>query len=117
LDDFTEPGTQIIFFVKSFDLRKVQGIPEKAFDEAWFRFQNEETSQTLDYTKIKKMEAQAPEGYEGEGAEGEEAEEDPETGEPISKPRNELITIAGRVYREESTTEEGQFKWIYERWN
>jgi hypothetical protein len=38
LDDFTEPGTQIIFFVKSFDLRKVQGIPEKAFDEAWFRF-------------------------------------------------------------------------------
>jgi hypothetical protein len=49
------------------------------------------------------MEAQAPEGYEGEGAEGEEAEEDPETGEPVSKPRNELITIAGRVYREEST--------------
>ena len=38
LDEFTEPGTQIIFFVKSFDLRKTQGIPEKAFDEAWFRF-------------------------------------------------------------------------------
>jgi hypothetical protein len=71
----------------------------------------------LDYTKIKKIEAQAPEGYEGEGAEGEEAEEDPETGELVSKPRNELITIAGRVYREESMTEPGQFKWIYERWN
>ena len=63
------------------------------------------------------MEAQAPEGYEGEGADGEEPEEDPESGEPVTRARNELITIAGRIYREESHAVEGQFKWIYERWN
>lgn len=38
LDEFQEPGMQIVFFVRSFDLRKVKGLPEKAFDEAWFRF-------------------------------------------------------------------------------
>ena len=25
--------------------------------------------------------------------------------------------MAGRIYREDSQTQEGQFKWIYERWN
>lgn len=60
------------------------------------------------------MEAQAPEGYEGEGADGDEPEEDPESGELVTRARNELITIAGRVYREESGE---NFKWIYERWN
>lgn len=61
------------------------------------------------------MEAMAPEGYEG--GEEPEQEEDPESGEPITRPRNELITIAGRVYREEPAAENGRCKWIYERWN
>jgi hypothetical protein len=38
LDEFTEPGTQIIFFVRSNDLRKATDIRENTFDEAWFRF-------------------------------------------------------------------------------
>jgi hypothetical protein len=43
LDEFTEPGTQIIFFVRSNDLRKATDVHENTFDEAWFRFQNEQT--------------------------------------------------------------------------
>ena len=63
------------------------------------------------------MEQKAPEGYEGEGVEGEEQEEDPEGDNPAAKMRNELITIAGRIYREESTIQNAPCKWIYERWN
>lgn len=63
------------------------------------------------------MEQKAPEGYEGEGGDGGEQEEDPEGGEQAPSFRNELITIAGRVYREESLVEGEGCKWIYERWN
>jgi hypothetical protein len=51
-------------------LRKVTGLNENLYNEAWYRLQNEETSQTLDYTKIKKR--QIPEGYEEETGAGEE---------------------------------------------
>lgn len=86
---------QIIFFVRSFDIRKVKGLPENMFDEAWFRLQNVKTSQTLDYTKINKL--PLPEGFEGEGEDIVD-DEDEENGK---KTRNEVIYIAGRVYRED----------------
>jgi len=47
------------------------------------------------------MEQMAPEGYEGEGVEGDDQDQDPDADNEGPKPRNELITIAGRIYREE----------------
>ncbi len=100
LDEFQEPGIQIIFFVKSFDLRKIKDVPENAFKEAWFRLQNETTGQTIDYTKISNIEI--PEDYDEDGL---VQEDDEEANEVLSaggsKQRNELIFIAGRVYRED----------------
>ncbi len=100
LDEFQEPGIQIIFFVKSFDLRKTKDVPENAFKEAWFRLQNEITGQTIDYTKISNIEI--PEDYDEDGL---VQEDDEEANEVLSaggsKQRNELIFIAGRVYRED----------------
>jgi hypothetical protein len=69
----------------------------------------------LDYTKIKKL--ALPEGFEGEGEEIPD-DEDEENGK---KTRNELIYIAGRVYREDFNSKNRQAhdkpKWIYEKWN
>lgn len=61
LSEFKEPGMQVIFLVRSYDLRSEKDMPEDTYDQAWFRLQNETTSQTLDYTKIKKLEV--PEDY------------------------------------------------------
>ena len=69
-----------------------------------------------------------PEGFEDEAAEG-EAEEGEEEGE--GKKKNEIIYLAGRIFREEppakparagdetpnSQEDEPQPKWIYEKWN
>lgn len=111
LSEFTEPGIQVILLVRSFDLRNEKEIPENAYDEAWFRLQNETTSQTLDYTKVKKLEL--PEDYQ----ETLEANDDEDA---LPNSRNELIFIAGRVYREDFNprTKKAQApKWIYERLN
>merc|ERR1711990_901456 len=89
LDEFKDPSYQIIFLVRSFDLRKEKDLDEGSYKEAWFRLQNETTSQTLDYTKIAKV--AVPEDY----VEG-DVEEPAEDEEP--KKRNELIYLAGRVF-------------------
>lgn len=113
LDEFTEPGTQIIFFVRSNDLRKATDVHENTFDEAWFRFQNEQTGQTIDYTKVKRI--PLPEDFL-EGAADEE-NDDPEAG---PKARNEVIYLVGRIYKEDlhfRTKKPQESKWIYEKWN
>lgn len=70
------------------------------YDDAWYRVQNETTSQTLDYTKIKKV--PLPEGID-EPVDDEDA------------PSKEVIYLAGRVYCE--LNKKGQPVWIYERLN
>lgn len=32
LNEFTDPSTQIIFFVRSYDLSKIKDIPENTYD-------------------------------------------------------------------------------------
>ena len=112
LSEFTEPGTQVLFFVRTNDLRGETDIPPNQFDEAWFRLQNDQTNQTLDYSKISKIEL--PEDY---NEDGEGADED----EDAPKQRNELIYVVGRVYREDVNPRtnriHGSPKWIYEKWD
>jgi len=62
LEDFKDPSIMVLLMVRTFDLRKEKDMPENMYNEAWFRLQNEQTSQTLDYTKVRKL--QIPEGYE-----------------------------------------------------
>lgn len=95
----------ILLTVRTFDLRKETVAPGQ-YDKAWFRLQNEDTNQTLDYANVSKIEL--PEGYSEEGADDEGADEDDAA--DASKPRNELVYIAGRVYKCEG-------KWIYEQYH
>ena len=97
-----KPGRMVLLCVRTFDLRK-HPAQEGEFDRAWYRLNNEETNQSVDYKKIRDIEK--PEGFE-EDAQG---EEDPETGEqPL---RNELVYIAGRLFFD--TNE----RWVYESYN
>lgn len=63
--------------VRTFDTR-LEKIKEGAFDQAWFRLQNEDTNQTLDYTKIGDIDISetgydpAQDAMPEEGEEGEE---------------------------------------------
>lgn len=107
--DFKDSSIQVFLMVRTFDLRKEKDMPENLHDDAWFRLQNEQTSQTLDYTKIKKIDV--PEDY----AEGSPEDESPDLDEEERKSRNELVYLAGRIYCE--TSKSGQHKWIYEKWN
>lgn len=100
-----------MLLVRSFD----QGdddkeIPENAYDDSWFRLVNEFTSQTLDYTKIKTLEV--PEEFD---------ETPPVDEDGVEGPKNELIYISARIYREEIDLRTGKAhatpKWIYERYN
>merc|ERR1712127_247775 len=94
--------------VKTFDLRKERDLPENLHKDAWFRLQNEQTSQTLDYTMLKDL--PDPEDYN----EGNVEEEGPEVDAEERKTRNELVYLAGRIYCEKN--EKGE-KWIHEKWN
>lgn len=109
LSSFQEEGIQIVFLVRSFDLRSQKDIPDNTFDQAWFRLVNESTSQTLDYTKISKM--QVPEGYE----------ESPAADDEEGEARNELLIVAGRIFSEYEDARSGRVysrpKWIYEKYN
>jgi hypothetical protein len=109
LSEFTDPSTMVVFMMKTYDLRKEKDLPENLFNEAWFRLQNETTSQTLDYTKVRKI--AVPDDY----VEGDPADEEAE--DPADrKVRNELIYLAGRLYCEKNE-KTGALKWIYEKWN
>ena len=129
LSDFRDKDTMILLTVRAFDLAGEKVDPAQ-YREAWFRLQNEDTNQSLDYEYVRKV--NLPEGWEeeaeaaGEGEEGEEAGAE----EAGKKPRNELIYLAGRLFREEipegkagadgrgsPRSPRGQHKWVYERWN
>lgn len=96
--------------MRTFDLRKESDLPENMFNEAWTRFQNETTSQTLDYTKLRKI--PLPDEYE----EGDPANEGQDVDPEERKVRNELIYLAGRIYCEVDK-KSGHKKWVYEKWN
>ena len=109
----------ILLTVRSFE-NQGKKPPAGAYREAWFRLQNEDTNQSIDYTYVRKVEL--PEGWEEPGEDaGEEAGS--EAGEEAEqKPKNELIYLAGRIFREDvvvkgNRSPREQTKWVYERWN
>jgi hypothetical protein len=102
LSHMKKAGRMILLTVRTNDLRKAPA-KEGEFDRAWYRLNNDETSQTVDYKMIKSIEK--PEGFEEDVT----AEEDPETG--VVPPRNEIIYIAGRVFMDKNG------RWVYESYN
>jgi hypothetical protein len=101
LNKLSKYGRMILLTVRSTDMR-MKPPKEGEFDRAWYRLNNEDTNQTLDYTKLKSIEK--PEGFE----------EDPpiEEGLDINEvPRNELIYIAGRIFFDTNG------RWVYESYN
>lgn len=128
LSDFKDQHNMMILLTVR--QNEVKGVAPEAFNEAWFRLQNEDTNQSIDYHYIRDV--KKDNGIED--AE-EEVKEEPEDGEE-AEPVKETIFLAGRLYREDIITkiqpsleplEEGQeppepeiivnTKWIYERWN
>jgi hypothetical protein len=91
----------IILTVKTYDIRK-EKTAEGAFDNAWFRLQNEDTNQSLDYVTIKGIDL--PEGYVEEAAV--EVEDEAEAAEP--EERNELTYICGRVWLDQEPKEHAE---------
>jgi hypothetical protein len=111
LTDFSEPDCMILLLVRSFDTRG-EKVADGAFAHSWFRLQNEQTNQTIDYTKIASVEV--PEDYnEGEAP---AADEDDADAEPVK--RNELVYVVGRLYRDEAMEKRKPgAKWVYEKWS
>ena len=73
---------------------------EGEFDRAWFRLVNEDTNQSIDYTKIKTIEK--PEGFD---------EDAPVDEENPDEPRPYLTYIAGRMFLDRNG------RWVYESYN
>ena len=106
LSDFDEKDTMILLTVRAFDLSGEKVDPSH-YREAWFRLQNEDTNQSIDYQYVKKVEI--PEGFEDEAEAAGEAEEGEEAAgeESAKKARNEVIYLAGRLFREEIDSRAG----------
>ncbi len=104
LSQIKDQSVMLLFLVWTNDMRK-ENADLKDFSHAQYRFINEETSQTLDYNSINKIEK--PEGWEEPTAE-EVDEVDDETG--LVKPRRELCYVSGRIFRDQATSD----NWIYE---
>lgn len=101
LQRLAKKGRMVLFTVRGEDLR-AKPPKEGEFANAWFRLNNEETNQTIDYTKLSSIEK--PEGFE----------EDPPLEEGVDigeQPRNEIVYLAGRVYVADSGV------WVYESLN
>ena len=82
LSDFNEKDTMILLTVRANDLSG-EKVDVSQYANAWFRLQNEDTNQSLDYQYVKKVDL--PEGFEEEAQE--EAPEDGEEGEDAKKKR------------------------------
>mmetsp|Transcript_22787 Transcript_22787/g.17221 ORF Transcript_22787/g.17221 Transcript_22787/m.17221 type:complete len:162 (+) Transcript_22787:1497-1982(+) len=101
LSTLTKRDRMVLFTVRGYDLR-AKPPKEGEFDRAWYRLNNEETNQTIDYCKLKSIEK--PDGFE----------EDPPLEEGVDineQPRNELVYIAGRIFFDHSG------RWVYESIN
>jgi len=61
LSTMKKPGTMILLTVRCNDMRKASP-KDGEFDRAWFRINNEETNQAIDYKKIKEIEK--PDGFD-----------------------------------------------------
>ncbi len=112
LEELGEAGSMVLLLVRSFDTRAL-AVPEGAHANSWFRLQNESTNQTIDYTKIASVDL--PDDYaEGELPAAGEDEEEAE--EPA--PRNELVYVAGRLFRDDALEKKKPAagpKWVYEK--
>ena len=51
LSDYEKDGTMILLTVRMHDVKKNAAN----FNEAWFRLQNEDTNQTIDYSYVEKV--------------------------------------------------------------
>ena len=71
------------------------------FESAWFRLQNEDTNQTIDYSYIEKV--KKANGIEDED---DAAAENPESDDEQSK--KETIFLAGRLYRADTVINPNQ---------
>jgi len=101
LSTLAKKDRMVLLTVKTYDMR-MKPPKEGEFDRAWFRLNNEETNQTIDYFKIKGIEK--PDGFE----------EDPPLEEGVDineQPRNEIVYIVGRLFYDESG------RWVYENFN
>ena len=129
LSDFD--GRHNMMILLTVRMNDVKGVNPEEFKEAWYRLQNEDTNQSIDYIKVETV--KADNGIQ----DGEEEEAEPagsENGD--DKGPKETIFLAGRLYREDIITkvepslqsiESGaekpeaetivDTKWIYERWN
>lgn len=125
LSDFNEQDTMLFLTVRSFGGK----FDAAAYSNAWFRLQNEDTNQSIDYTYIRKV--REAESIEDDAQGGAPADEDNEDGDnKEASARNENIFLAGRIYREEvqnkvkgdPSTKNRRlggvgFRWVYERYN
>ena len=134
LSDFKDRRDMMILLTIRCNDVKGAALDKDAFSKAWFRLQNEDTNQTLDYSYIDKVKEEN--GIEEEeGDEEKEAEEEDEEEAGVKK---ETIFLAGRLYREDTIIKQApvvveppkegeeplpppedkyKTKWVYERWN
>lgn len=114
LNQQSEAGTNYFMVVRVNDSERTR---TRHYEQAWFRLQNEETNQTLDYSKFKDI--PLPEGMDPEAEE-----------ENQEQTEGELLYIIGRIYSEEIPGEsvlddEGNvvdqtdsgLRFVYEKWN
>ena len=139
LSDFKDRRDMMILLTVRMNDLKSASNDKSTFAQAWFRLQNEDTNQTLDYSYIDKVKEEA--GLE-EDEEGEENQEE-EGSDAEPKAKKETIFLCGRLYREDieipqarqeqTSPREGEksisqeevaepepkykTKWVYERWN
>lgn len=92
LENLKGQGIMLLLTVRTFDNRG-EKLKEGAYDQAWFRLQNEDTNQTLDYTKVNDIDISET-GYDPNQDNPEEVDEEDRAPEE----RNELIYLAGRIY-------------------
>lgn len=94
LSDFAnKEDTIIVLTVRTNDLKK-EKIDPSVHSKAWFRLQNEDTNQTLDYTYVNDVKKGS--GDDEDDEEEVEEDDDDEEGNATEKP--ESIILCGRIY-------------------
>lgn len=96
------PGKMILLMVKCNDMRR-QPPKQGEFDRAWYRILNDDTSQTLDYSNIKKV--PKPEGFD------EDAPINADEGNEDAQAAPQLTYLAGRIFLDTNN------RWVYEAYN